>query len=768
VIDGLALVEHIAQSGQSTYPFGKDLPPTTPAQAAVVNAEVDRIRDLHDAVADLATAETVYQAVQGNHGRAGATLQAYAEGTFPPAPEVVQSPRTGTTLTHRLGLQLDPTVDGTVSPNAVPVTPRSRAEPALNGWLNGILPAPDRVVCRARYFDPVANAVTDLEVSQEVLGLQPLDLLYTASTEIEQAMADFDDRVVDHVMRTQALRPDAEVRLDYTTPVTGKYTMLEIGALVRSLRSVLLKSRPLTATDVTLPNEGTVAAAADMFVDAARLNSPIAMLSEVITNAPGDDATKLLQNIDARLTDPVANRAQIIADIDGWCDRFLVLARKTRAFGIPAGTGFIYDWRKQRFQILLTRVRDRTAQWQDRLQRYSDLVASLPGLPNDEARLIALRQAESLVSTNYTTPRPAAVADYLNATNVKRGQLNAKRIALAVLVDTNQTAVSSFIADIDAELPLDAFDVEPLPLDDQRDELVRFATDLRGAVEHLRAEAIARRDRAQSAMTSAASAAGASAAARARVDAAHALFGDDFVLVPEFGLANANADEWRNAWNDRNALLSYLTDPKPAGAGRDFPVDDWLHGVARVREKFAAWENVVMLTSAFGTNEPQLDAVQLPYRADDRWLALPFPEDTHLEGDRLLYTAHYTVPFDYTTRQCGLLLDEWTEVIPASEETTGITFHYDRPNSEPPQVLLLAISPALKGQWQWDDLVDTLHETLDEAKLRAVEPAQVDAAAYGRLLPAAIMAATRHSISIGLNLAVNNNLMTALAEVTDG
>ena len=175
-----------------------------------------------------------------------------------------------------------------------------------------------------------------------------------------------------------------------------------------------------------------------------------------------------------------------------------------------------------------------------------------------------------------------------------------------------------------------------------------------------------------------------------------------------------------------------------------------------------------MLTSAFGTNEPQLDAVQLPYRADDRWLALPFPEDTHLEGDRLLYTAHYTVPFDYTTRQCGLLLDEWTEVIPASEETTGITFHYDRPNSEPPQVLLLAISPALKGQWQWDDLVDTLHETLDEAKLRAVEPAQVDAAAYGRLLPAAIMAATRHSISIGLNLAVNNNLMTALAEVTDG
>ena len=70
------------------------------------------------------------------------------------------------------------------------------------------------------------------------------------------------------------------------------------------------------------------------------------------------------------------------------------------------------------------------------------------------------------------------------------------------------------------------------------------------------------------------------------------------------------------------------------------------------------------------------------------------------------------MPFDPNTRQCGLLLDEWTEVIPGKEETTGITFHYDRPNSEPPQVLLLAVSPALKGGWQWNDLIDTLREVM--------------------------------------------------------
>jgi hypothetical protein len=115
-----------------------------------------------------------------------------------------------------------------------------------------------------------------------------------------------------------------------------------------------------------------------------------------------------------------------------------------------------------------------------------------------------------------------------------------------------------------------------------------------------------------------------------------------------------------------------------------------------------------------------------------------------------------------------MLLDEWSEVIPNREETTGITFHYDRPNSEPPQALLLAFSPALRGAWQWKDLVDTLQETLDEARLRAVEPAHVDETVYARFLPAAVMAATRHPITIALNLAVNNNVMAVLAEAPNG
>jgi hypothetical protein len=113
------------------------------------------------------------------------------------------------------------------------------------------------------------------------------------------------------------------------------------------------------------------------------------------------------------------------------------------------------------------------------------------------------------------------------------------------------------------------------------------------------------------------------------------------------------------------------------------------------------------------------------------------------------------------------LLDEWTEVLPMENETTGIGFHYDRPNSEPPQVLLLVTPPAFTGSWQWDDLVDTLHETFALARQRAVEPAQVDATSLNRLLPATLMALTLREVSISGDLSINNKVLE-LVRRSDG
>src|SRR5262249_44734721 len=109
VLDGRKLIEQIASSGQSSYPFGlTTLPPANAAESAAINAEANRLSDACDAVADLALAEGVHQAVQGNFERIGATLDAYSTGGFPPDPEVVQTPLRGIGLTHRVAVHFRP------------------------------------------------------------------------------------------------------------------------------------------------------------------------------------------------------------------------------------------------------------------------------------------------------------------------------------------------------------------------------------------------------------------------------------------------------------------------------------------------------------------------------------------------------------------------------------------------------------------------------------------------------------------------------------
>lgn len=163
-----------------------------------------------------------------------------------------------------------------------------------------------------------------------------------------------------------------------------------------------------------------------------------------------------------------------------------------------------------------------------------------------------------------------------------------------------------------------------------------------------------------------------------------------------------------------------------------------------------------MLAGTIGRKEPALSPIQFPYRAGDPWLGLEIPAGQAVTSDRLLYTAHYATPFKANDTQCAMLVDEWIETVPAAAETTGIAFHHDRPGAEPSQVMLLVTPPQQTGARAFDDLVAALHDTLDMAKTRAVEPGQLDGTAYAQLLPATVMPATPQPITISTDLAANN------------
>ena len=91
-------------------------------------------------------------------------------------------------------------------------------------------------------------------------------------------------------------------------------------------------------------------------------------------------------------------------------------------------------------------------------------------------------------------------------------------------------------------------------------------------------------------------------------------------------------------------------------------------------------------------------------------------------------------PVDVRQPLAGLLIDEWVEVVPSATETTGIAFQYDQPNAAPPQTILIAVPPEVDSPWTVWSLQQVLLETLDLARIRAVDPDALDE--VGHYLPA--------------------------------
>ena len=185
---------------------------------------------------------------------------------------------------------------------------------------------------------------------------------------------------------------------------------------------------------------------------------------------------------------------------------------------------------------------------------------------------------------------------------------------------------------------------------------------------------------------------------------------------------------------------------------RDLAVEEWLAGVAAVRESVSLVDAVNTYQEAFADEALRFKPLQLPFDKKAHWIALEFPEVSPEQlddpnvvcsaGRFLVCRAAVTGGSEASAAQSGLLIDEWNEVIPNRIETTGIAIHYNQPNTEPPQCLLLAVSPNVNGRWEWDDLVETVTDTFDRAKRRAVEPDFLRPLRTAQLLPAVLSSFT--------------------------
>jgi hypothetical protein len=777
--DLIAFVEaRLGPNGEPNYFNQLNLGKINQAGGNIIIDAINTIRDLDDAVADLGIAESVHQVVQGNIDRAAGTLETYSKGNYPQLPDVIQTPRSGVNITHRVGIHINPVALAKNGDN-----PRAKAEPGLNEWLTKVLPLPGNIIVYAKLTNlDIGLNDENVCVSMQDLGLQPIDLLYLINDEADQAMTNLDDRILHWVMENYLIgagnnekpRPDTKIEIIYyvkekLSADVSKISVFEIIPLIRHLRAILLRSRPLRPTDIALPNESKKQSDSNAFLDSNRIKSVLEYINliysfNISTTAETGELESLRINVNNLLT---KSDDEIISGIDNISTRLITILKKLSNTGIPqTGFGFIYDWQKQQLGAILKKIRAILERWDKKIADYNDSVQNYQQATDDSEKLRFLMKAERAISTQPSL-NPDLATFYNDILLVKLHDFNIRKGLLQKYVEMNHSSIANAIYNLGNPSILSSteFDLVPTNIDDIKNACILYVHDILTKINLLKDDLKKRIIRCGDLMKVYEETDQYGIPVDTLQEISKLLLSEDFKTIPSFRMSDEKHQEWGKAINKIDDLLKFQKTVKE----NPLPVDDWFYGIARVREKMSHFEQVIFWAEGFGDISFDLTPIQLPYKQPYCWYALEFgDEDETLnkeaikifrENDHLLYTAYYQMPFDINNpAKCGLLIDEWTEVVPTGTENTGTAFHYDRPNSEPPQTMLLVTSPQLNENWKWEDLVDALNETLDEAKLRGVEPKQIDNTGFAAFLPATVSSVTRHAITISANYSLSSIL----------
>jgi hypothetical protein len=224
----------------------------------------------------------------------------------------------------------------------------------------------------------------------------------------------------------------------------------------------------------------------------------------------------------------------------------------------------------------------------------------------------------------------------------------------------------------------------------------------------------------------------------------HALFGDTFMVLPRFTPSHAT-----------ELASAFAASPAVQG-GDPLAVVTWHQRAARVSAGVGRFDDAMRYAEAYNTGEVlNLQVAQLPHQPDDRWIGLPRAGDAPLPGGRLALIAHLPQALDTAQPLTGLWLDDLLEVVPNDNETTGVVFQYDQPNSVAPQAILLAVHPyPAAPQWTADMLVQVLLETMDLTRIRAVGPEALGE--LGQYLPATYFAFNAQNDTISTDFLLAN------------
>jgi hypothetical protein len=280
VVDGLRLRNAFAAG---TDVFGPLVPPPSAAERSELTTQLQQLNELFDSLSDLVMAESVYHLVQSNTAGASAAFDT-AIGQPAPDPAVVQQPRGGTALTHRLAVVLGD--DPAVVPGK---NPRGKAEPYLHTWVGSLLGNLGKVVCKVDFNSGLVASPRN--VSAADLGVEPLDLLSLTRSVAVSALAsdahatELDRRVRDVILNLDPAAANIAITYDIVPADPDGRTFAQIFELAKSIAALVSSARALRPEDLVLPQD--VPAKPDPAPADARAANALADFQTKLTNLNG-------------------------------------------------------------------------------------------------------------------------------------------------------------------------------------------------------------------------------------------------------------------------------------------------------------------------------------------------------------------------------------------------------------------------------------------------------------------------------------------------
>lgn len=211
------------------------------------------------------------------------------------------------------------------------------------------------------------------------------------------------------------------------------------------------------------------------------------------------------------------------------------------------------------------------------------------------------------------------------------------------------------------------------------------------------------------------------------------LFGEHFQVIPLFKV-NLNLMKKLKTLRDNGKVVQ--------------PMDiySWLERIGHVREAvdrfnlLSSYSEVLRAETAFEFHVAQLAPGD---RTDEQWIAQKLESEQRYKNGQLALVIAMPGTEELPSSDksmAGLFVDEWIEVVPEPEETTGVAFHYDAPGASAPQTILMAVPPVQEQKWDWNSLSAVLQETFVLAKIRGIDPDIVAKLPLGQYLPALFLA----------------------------